>query len=272
MVKNLIRLKIRQSGFHLDKIVVRNYDESETGTGLKNLEELIMILSASQPYFAPFPGFFYKALLSDVFVIMDDVQFPRGTTWITRNRFKNDQGTLWMTIPVQKKGLGLQKINEVRIDSDGRWAKKHTASLEHAYGKSPYWRDHRDYITDLFLGGIEKLIDLNLNIIHYLADLVQMDTKIVRLSDLDIKAVGNRRLVKICRQLGADIFLAQRPAGKYLNADLFEKAGIKIDYVNPPSPVYPQLWGDFIPNLSTFDLIFNCGPKAMEILMPDSGF
>ena len=59
-----------------------------------------MILSANQPYFAPFAGFFHKAILADVFVLLDEVQFPRGTTWMNRNRFKNDQGTLWMTIPV----------------------------------------------------------------------------------------------------------------------------------------------------------------------------
>ncbi|MBW1702349.1 MAG: WbqC family protein [Deltaproteobacteria bacterium] len=28
----------------------------------------------------------------------------------------------------------------------------------------------------------------------------------------------------------------------------------------------PQLWGPFIPNLSAFDLVFNCGPKAHTIL------
>jgi len=74
-----------------------------------------MILSTNQPYFAPYPGFFYKAHLSDCLVILDDVQFPHKTTWISRNRFKNDQGTFWMTIPVLKKGLGLQKISQVRI-------------------------------------------------------------------------------------------------------------------------------------------------------------
>ncbi len=72
-----------------------------------------MMISVNQPYFFPFVSFFYKAYLSDNFVILDDVQFPRGTTWITRNRFKNSQGNLWMTVPVIKKGLGLQKINAV---------------------------------------------------------------------------------------------------------------------------------------------------------------
>ena len=60
-----------------------------------------MIICANQPYFFPYIGFFHKAYLSDHLVIMDNVQFPRGTTWISRNRWKNAQGTLWMTVPVK---------------------------------------------------------------------------------------------------------------------------------------------------------------------------
>ncbi|MFW6138080.1 MAG: WbqC family protein [Spirochaetota bacterium] len=32
-------------------------------------------------------------------------------------------------------------------------------------------------------------------------------------------------------------------------------------------PVYPQLWGELIYNLSTLDLLLNCGgPKSREII------
>jgi hypothetical protein len=72
-----------------------------------------MMISVNQPYFFPFGGFFYKAYLFDNFVILDDVQFPRGTTWITRNRFKNAQGSLWMTVPVIKKAWD---FNQCRKD------------------------------------------------------------------------------------------------------------------------------------------------------------
>ncbi|MDH3344715.1 MAG: WbqC family protein, partial [Desulfobacteraceae bacterium] len=123
-----------------------------------------MILSANQPYFFPFPGFFYKAYLSDIFVILDNVQFPRGTTWITRNRFKNDQGSLWMTVPVKKKGLGLQKIDAVRICHNGRWPKKHLESLKNAYSRAPYFKAHIGFLKALLSTKFEKLIDLNLNV------------------------------------------------------------------------------------------------------------
>jgi hypothetical protein len=225
-----------------------------------------MILSAAQPYFAPFPGFFYKAHLSHVFVILDEVQFPRGTTWITRNRFKNNQGTLSVTVPVWKKGLGLQPINAVRIYREGRWEVKHLESLKNAYARAPYFEEHGAFISYLFSGAFEKLLDLNMAIIHHLLEHLEVHTRVVLLSELNIPETGERRLVEICKRLDASRFLAQGAAKKYLNAALFQEAGIALDFVTPPSPVYPQLWGDFIPNLSAFDLVFNCGPKAPEIM------
>lgn len=54
-----------------------------------------MIVTTHQPIFLPWPGFFYKALCADVMVLLDDVQFPLGRTWITRNRLKSAQGEQW---------------------------------------------------------------------------------------------------------------------------------------------------------------------------------
>jgi hypothetical protein len=225
-----------------------------------------MIVSTNQPYFFPYPGFFYKAHLSDTFVILDEVQFPRGTTWVTRNRFKNDQGTRWMTIPVWKKGLGLQKINEVRICNEGRWAKKHLGSLKSAYASAPYLLEHLNFVERIFASDFCKLIDLNLTIIRYLMEHLHINTEVVLLSELGIESRGDRLLVEICTRLGASHFLTQNAASKFLNEDPFHDAGIQLSSFKPISLVYPQLWGDFVPNLSTLDLILNCGPKARDIL------
>ena len=226
-----------------------------------------MIVSANRPYFFPYPGFFYKAHRSDVFVILDNVQFPRGTTWTTRNRFKNHQGSLWMTLPVKKKGLGLQKINTVRICHDGRWAIKHLESLRNAYAKAPYIKDHLSFLEELFSTKLEKLIDFNLKIIRYLMKHLQIDTEVILLSELKINEKGNQLLVEICRKLGASQFLVQSAAIKYLDSDRFKEAGIALTDVKPPSVVYPQLWGSFIPNLSALDLVLNCGLKAHDIMI-----
>jgi hypothetical protein len=225
-----------------------------------------MIVSTNQPYFAPYPGFFQKMLLSDVMVILDRVQFPRGTTWITRNRLKNDQGMLWMTIPVWKKGLGLQKINEVQICNEGNWRYKHLKSFHTAYGHAPYLTDHAPWLETIFSSRFNHIVNMNLEIIHYVKDFLQIDTKLVLMSTLNISAYGPLLPIEICKTLGASAYLASAGVKKYLNKDLFSSSGIRLKYFKPLAPVYPQLWGDFIPDLSCLDIILNCGEKARDLV------
>jgi hypothetical protein len=225
-----------------------------------------MILSTHQPYFAPYPGFFHKAVRADILVLLDEVQFPRGTTWLSRNRFKSDQGTLWMTVPVKKKGLGLQRISRVRIQQEGRWAEKHLASLRNAYKRAPWFSDHFGFLEKALGGDCETLMDLNLPVIRYLLDQFSIRTEVRLLSELNIQETGDRLLIEICKKLGASRFLAQGAAAKYLDGSLFHDSGIRPEFFSPPVLVYPQLWGDFLPNLSAFDLLFNCGPRAGEML------
>jgi hypothetical protein len=198
---------------------------------------------------------------------MDRVQFPRGTTWLTRNRFKNDQGVLWLTIPVWKKGLGLQRIHEVRICNEGHWTGKHLASLKSAYRNAPFFDDHEAFFERLFSERFERLIDLNLTVMRHMMAHLGIPARIVLLSDLSVDTDEPRLSVDICRELGATQFLAQAGAGKYLDPERFEKVGISLRFFNPRPLVYPQLWGPFIPNLSAFDLLFNCGPKGHDLLL-----
>jgi hypothetical protein len=226
-----------------------------------------MILSTNQPYFAPFPGFFYKVHKADVFVILDKVQFPRGTTWLTRNRFKSHQGALWLTIPVWRKGLGLQRIDEVRICHDFPFAKKHLAGLKSAYANAPYLGEHMEFLERLYSKDYERLLDLNLDIIRYVMEQLEIGTRLFLLSELGVDGKGGQLLIDICMALGTNTFLTQNAAMQYLDRQRFKQAGVTLSFFRPPSPVYPQLWGDFLSNLSTLDLLLNCGPKAREILI-----
>jgi len=224
------------------------------------------IVSAYQPYFAPYGGFFEKALGSHYLVLLDDVQFPRGTTWLTRNRFKNDQGTLWLTIPVWKKGLGLQKIKDVKICHQGGWARKHLASITTAYKNAPYFPDHQDFVTKIFTETYTFLLDINLEIIRYVLDYLGASVELVLLSELGITSKEPDLSVDLAKALGASHFLAQSSARKYLVPERFQEAGIELIFFNPRPIVYPQLWGEFIPNLSILDMIFNCGPRTAQMV------
>ena len=232
---------------------------------------LDMIVAANQPFFAPYPGFFEKCRHADVLVLLDSVQFPRGTTWMSRNRFKNDQGTLWLSVPVWRKGLGLQSITEVRICWEGNWKYKHLQSLTAAYQKAPFFVDHFPCLESVYISEPERLLDLNRFILGYLLKQLGLSTRIVFLSELEIETRGPDLPPAICRRLGSKTFLAQSSAAKHLDTGRFRKEGIELRLFPVSTPVYPQLWGPFLPNLSIFDLLFCCGPRAGNYLGDTDG-
>ena len=62
-----------------------------------------MKVACHQPAYLPWPGFFCKAMKADVIVLLDGVQFPRGTSRVNRNRIKTPGGQTWLTVPVLKR-------------------------------------------------------------------------------------------------------------------------------------------------------------------------
>jgi len=229
-----------------------------------------MIVAAQQPYFAPYPGFFLKAFLADAVVIMDRVQLPLKSTWITRNRFKNSEGMLWLKVPVWKKGLGLQTISDVRICDERGWRRKHIEGLEAAYGNAPFFKDHLPFLEALYSECHERLCELNLKIIRYLFGCLGIKAQLRLLSEMEVDAKEPLLSVEIARSCGASHFLAQSSARNFLDKKAFRQSGIELVFFTRRPVPYPQLWaGGFFRNLSVFDLLFNCGPKAPEIIMKE---
>jgi hypothetical protein len=81
--------------------------------------------------------------------------------------------------------------------------------------------------------------------------------------DFGIKSTRN---LNICKYFNADIYLSGNGARDYNNEEEFQKEGIKLVYQQFKSPMYSQKWGMFIPNLSSIDLLLNCGELAGEYI------
>ena len=109
-------------------------------------------------------------------------------------------------------------------------------------------------------------LDLNLKIIHHVAASLGIRTKLILQSGLSVDAKELELSVRLAEKLGATAFLAQGSARKYLDEDAFKRAGVALRFFNPRPPVYPQLWGGFIPNLSILDMLLNVGPGASRII------
>lgn len=218
-----------------------------------------------QPGYIPWLGFFDQIIRSDIFIYYDDVQFDKHG-WRNRNRIKSPEGPFWLTVPILTKGRFGQTNLEVEIDNRQLWARKHIASVIHFYAKAPYLNKYLPELTELLYSGWESLVELDIAIIKLFCEWLSIKKKILRSSDLKITGDKSERLVKICKFCGVKNYLSGDSAGAYLDVSLFAKNNISIEWQKYWHPVYRQMHGEFIPNLSVLDLLLNMGEKSGELI------
>jgi hypothetical protein len=224
-----------------------------------------MIAVVMQPTYLPWIGYFDLIDQADVFVILDTVQFAKQS-WQQRNRIKTPQGPLWLTVPVHQSLH--QSIKDVRIDDKSPWRKKHWASLVANYGKSPYWSAYAPRLEAVYAEANDSLAELNVRLIATLKAMIGVDARFLRTSEmLPIDESKVEALVALCRHVGADVYLSPPGSFDYLQSEApFEAHGIRLAFQQFAHPVYAQRFGDFVPYMSAIDLLFQCGPGALDVL------
>jgi hypothetical protein len=218
-----------------------------------------VIVSAHQPNFAPWLGFFDKALHSDVLVLLDTVQFiKRG--YQNRARVKAAGGPQWLTVPVISKGRYDQATRDVEIDETARWRSVHLRTLQSILAKAP----HRDEVFDVVepvyaRTDVHRLVDLNVALIRAVADRLGIPTRLVLASELELEGSSTRLMASLTTAVGGDVYLSGPTGRRYLEPELFNAAGLELRYHSFDVFEYPQLHGAFEPGLSCLDYLANCG-------------
>jgi len=226
-----------------------------------------MILSAHQPAYLPWLGWFHKIAVSDAFVILDKVQFEKNS-FINRNQVKIANGKTWLTIPVSLSGHKESTISDIKIVNNHKWAKKHWKTIEINYKKAPYFYKYKDYFETLYSKNWTYLIDNLLELMKFFIDEVGISTKIYKQSELGFNKKKQELILEMCEYFDADIFVFGKLGVDYAEKILFEDRNIKIFFQEYKHPTYPQLYGEFISHLSIIDLLFNVGPEnALDIIM-----
>jgi hypothetical protein len=223
-----------------------------------------MIMAIHQPQFMPWLGYFDKIVKSDIFVFLDTVQFKKNE-FQNRNKIKTAQGWMWLTVPVVYKYP--EHIDEVCINNRIDWRKRHMRTLEINYQKAPYSGDLFPNLKEFYAGNSGSLSEVNRESVLMLLKILGVHKEIKIASELgDFPEEPSERLAAICESLGADTYLSGAGGSDYLDLKPFNEKGIRVEFQNFKHPVYPQLYGDFIPNLSLLDLLFNCGPDSFNTL------
>jgi hypothetical protein len=222
-----------------------------------------MIVGIHQPQYLPWLGYLDKIDISDVFVILDNVQYKKNE-WQNRNRIKTAQGCQWITVPVLYRFP--QRINEVQIANREGWTRKHLNTLITNYRKAPYFGDHLPFFEETYGRTWEYLVDINVHLIRYLIDALGIETELVLASQLNLRDGSTERLVDICKAVNADTYLSGRDGSQYMDLTQFRAEGIEVLFQNFHHPVYNQLYGEFEPNMSAVDLLFNNNTQSLELI------
>jgi len=223
-------------------------------------------IAIMQPTYIPWVGYFALMDRVDEFVFLDSVQFERRS-WQQRNRIKGSGGEIMLTVPVQKAPRDQLRICDAKIDYTSKFVRKHITALQHAYGKTPFFKEYKEIVFDVLNKKTSLLADLNIDIIKRTAKALGIETPMIRSSELSSTGSKDELLYNICCEMNAQVYVSPPGSKKYLDSSIFFKEGafplLYHKYIPQP---YHQLFGDFVPYMTVIDLLFNVGPKSHEII------
>lgn len=218
-----------------------------------------------QPQYFPYPGFFHKLSMVDVYVIMDDVQYDKRFT--NRNKIIATSGWMWITVPINKAHKFLYNMN-VGINNALPWRETHWKSIYQSYANAKYFNLYKDYLQKIYQKEWDLLFDLDFQTLKKTIDWLGLKIEVVRESELNVKGTSTERLVNACKAIGADTYVSGRGGKNYINEKLFEKNNIEFEYQNYSAVPYRQKLSEtFIPDLSILDLLVNVGPDSMNLII-----
>jgi len=225
-----------------------------------------VILAMHQPNFLPWIGFFDKMAKADVFVLLDAVELPDGGSWANRTQIKTPDGVQYLTLPIHaSKG---KTYDEVYPAINQRGFEKLWKTIHHNYARAPHYRCFARFIRDWLLGcyGFE-LSEINKPLIHYISQCLWIETRIE--SQIIHRLTESHKtdlIINLCEHFDCDVYLSGQGARAYNDEEKLNRHGIELRYQEFECPEYPQLWGDFVPNLSVIDLLFNIGGDAADLI------
>jgi hypothetical protein len=229
------------------------------------------VVGCHQPNFLPWLGFFAKVARTDVFFLLDDVQFTQGANrhnWTSRVRIGTANGPRWLSLPVRRSGEGRQLILDLKTDDQSRWLLKMAKTLDESYRKAPHSAECLAPITEILLCHQGSVCETNIALILAICHMLGLGTTVKRSSRQPAEGAATERLVNLTRSANGTVYLSGDGADDYQLVDAFSSAGIELRKLGFHPPPYPQRRSaDFVPGLSIVDALCNVGIERTKELL-----
>lgn len=228
-----------------------------------------MNYSIHQPCFFPWLGLLSKIEKSDILIVMDDVQLS-DSAFQHRNQFLTNDGKVkYLTIPFVKQNYMATPFKELKI-ADASWRMKHNNFIQNNYKKHPFFDQIYSAVRPIFEEKTSYLFDVVLKSMNISMKLCGIHTELILQSQVayNHEVTKGGLVIELLKAANAKHYLSGRGAEAYQNSEMFESAGITLEYMNFTHPEYPQKNSqEFIPGLSCLDLLFNVGSEKASQLM-----
>jgi len=233
-----------------------------------------MIVSAHQPHYFPWIGYFNKMYLSDIFMLMDNMNFTNNS-YINRNRIINSKGIQFINIPLSKPNGIKTKINELVIENNKQknWNIKTLRTLNHNYFSGEGFSEFYPIVEDILLKKFDLYIDLAFCIEKEIMNYLGINTKIILASETN--TTGNKEnelILKILHNSGCNTVLLGLGASlKYIDFSFVKNEGYELLSQEFLFPKYQQKTETFINGVSILDLLFNESRNEASFIVKNAG-
>lgn len=223
------------------------------------------IVVAHQPNFLPWLGYFYKMVYSDIFILLDKVQYTKGG-YTNRVSINAHGQAMWLTVPVSlpqsKSPIDTVKINQ------RQFARKHLATLRQYYGKCRHFDDIYALLETHYAYEGDSLAEFNIGLLKAIAEYLSLPCRFVLQSDLGIEGVKNELLAELTAVAGGTIYVAGGGAQTYSEGetDTYTQRHVQLAYQTFSQPKYPTDHAEYVAGCSIVDVLFEHGPDAKRYL------
>jgi hypothetical protein len=230
------------------------------------------LVAIHQPNFYPWLGFFDKWHRADIFVLLDDVQYPKsGGGWTNRCGILVNGDKAWFTAPINRSFHGVKAICEIELSKEMIWREKLMRKLDKAYSQTPHYSEVRSIVEADLRTEQSHLFQLNLSLIKRIGSFLGLDQdKLILSSSLNVEARATQRLRDIVQEVGGSAYLSGGGSAGYQDEHVFFDAGIELIYQNYKPLEYQQGEADaFVPGLSVLDTLCFLGIEGTRNLLGD---
>ncbi|KQS95213.1 WbqC family protein [Chryseobacterium sp. Leaf394] len=230
-----------------------------------------MKVAIMQPYFMPYIGYISLIKHTDKFILFDVVQFIKHG-WIERNRvLKQNDGWLYLQVPLKKHGRDIL-IKDCVIDNSKNWKTKILSQLEIYKKKAPYYYKTISIINDIFSQEYNDIVALNKVSLEKICAYLGIYKTLHVFSEMNLKIdepnSGDEWALNICKKLDGEIHYINPIGGlDFFDTQKYHEMDIDISFQKMNLSNYDQKRNTFENGLSIIDvMMFNSPDEINDML------